>query len=80
MYAVFEPAVGERPEKGVGIIETATISNLVAADVKDEVFGWRCHHRRDLKLSFEDDTGIVVLLTNCAISPSTIAGKAGQRA
>ncbi len=40
--------------KGVGIIETATISNLVE-EVRDEVVGWRRHLHRNPELSFEEE-------------------------
>jgi amidohydrolase len=43
----------KRPEKGIGIIETATISNL-AEDLRDEVIGWRRHLHRNPELSFEE--------------------------
>ena len=46
--------VGERPEKGVGIIETATINDLVE-EVRDEVIGWRRHLHRNPELSFEEE-------------------------
>ena len=46
--------VGELPEKGVGIIETATINDLVE-DVRDEVIGWRRHLHRNPELSFEEE-------------------------
>jgi amidohydrolase len=39
--------------KGVGIIETATISSLVE-EVRDEVVGWRRHLHRNPELSFEE--------------------------
>ncbi len=48
-------ATGERPEKGVRTIETATISNFVE-DVRDEVIGWRRHLHQNPELSFEEET------------------------
>ena len=40
--------------KGVGIIETATISGLVE-DVRDEVVGWRRHLHQNPELSFHEE-------------------------